>query len=226
MHHELLVRSDARAVAVTAAEMVAARARIAVADHGTFTFAVSGGTTPWAMFAELAAEDMPWEQVELFQVDERVAPPDDPDRNLVHLHRALSGAPAVVHAMPVDAPDLAAAADGYAAQLPVHFDLVHLGLGPDGHTASLVPGDAVLDVVDRLVAITGDEYQGRHRMTLTYPALERASQLLWLLTGASKRDPLERLLAGDTTVPAGRVRAASSIVLADIDAAPRGADAE
>ena len=216
MHHEFEPLPDPDAVARAGAAFVAERARDAVATSGSFHFAVSGGHTPWAMFAELAAETVPWDSVVIYQVDERVAPPDDPDRNLVHLTKALGSAPAKVRAMPVNEDDLAAAAAAaaYAASLPEHFDLVHLGLGPDGHTASLVPGDLVLSVTDRLVALT-QPYQGRVRMTLTYPALARARQILWLVTGSDKKDPLARLLAGDTTIPAGRVEAAASLVMAD-----------
>ncbi|MGB6454733.1 MAG: 6-phosphogluconolactonase [Streptosporangiaceae bacterium] len=219
MEHELDVAADGDAVASQAAAYVAGRARVAVAEHGRFTFAVSGGHTPWAMFAALASEDMPWAAVELFQVDERVAPDGDPDRNLTHLRQSIGEAPARVHPMPVTDADLDAAAAGYATVLPQQFDLVHLGLGPDGHTASLVPGDPVLQVHDRLVAVT-QPYQGHQRMTLTYPALTRADQLLWLVTGADKRDALRRLLAGDESIPAGRVLALRSLVLADRAAAP------
>lgn len=193
-------------------------AKAAVAARGRFTFAVSGGRTPWAMFAALAHENMPWADVELFQVDERVAPEGDPDRNLTHLRDSIGNAPARVHPMPVDDEDLEAAAAAYATVLPQRFDLVHLGLGPDGHTASLVPGDPVLQVTDALVAVT-QPYQGHRRMTLTYPALTRADQLLWLVTGADKRDPLTKLLAGDQSIPAGRVLATRSLVLADEAAA-------
>lgn len=218
MEHELVVHDDADAVARAAAEYVARHAARRVARDDTFTFAVSGGRTPWAMFAVLARLDVPWARTTLFQVDERVAPADDPERNLAHLLAALDGAPVRVVAMPVADPDLGAAAATYAAALPERLDLVHLGLGPDGHTASLVPGDAVLDVSDRLVAPTAREYQGRRRMTLTYPALARADQLLWLVTGSDKREPLERLLAGDRSIPAGRVDARASLVMADRDA--------
>ena len=214
MHHDLQTLADPAAVAAAGAAFVAERARAAVAASGSFRFAVSGGHTPWAMFAELAAEEVPWDRVVIYQVDERVAPPDDPDRNLAHLTEALNSAPAQVRPMPVNDSDLVAAAASYAALLPEHFDLVHLGLGPDGHTASLVPGDPVLSVTDRLVALT-QPYQGRTRMTLTYPALARARQLLWLVTGSDKKEPLARLLAGDATIPAGRVDAAASLVMAD-----------
>ena len=214
MRHELESLADADAVARAGAAFVADRARAAVAAGGSFYFAVSGGHTPWAMFAELASLTVPWDKVVIYQVDERVAPPDDPDRNLVHLTKALGSAPAQVRAMPVNSSDLAAAAARYASWLPEHFDLVHLGLGPDGHTASLVPGDPVLSVTDRLVALTRP-YQERVRMTLTYPALTRARQILFLVTGSDKKDPLARLLAGDTTIPAGRVKAAASLVMAD-----------
>jgi 6-phosphogluconolactonase len=214
VHSDLEVLADPPAVARAAAAYVADRARAAVADHGSFHFAVSGGHTPWAMSAELAAEDVPWDHVVLYQVDERVAPAGDPDRNLTHLRESLGVAPADVVAMPVEDGDLDAAAATYAARLPERLDLIHLGLGPDGHTASLVPGDPVLEVTDRLVAVT-EPYQAHRRMTLTYPALARADQLLWLITGADKRDPLRRLLAGDPTIPAGRVAAARSLVLAD-----------
>jgi 6-phosphogluconolactonase len=222
VHHELEVLAGPDQVAAAAAEYVQRRAVTAVADHGHFTFAVSGGHTPWAMFGELAGLDVPWSQVTLYQVDERAAPDGDPDRNLTHLHQALADIKASVVAMPVTAPDLDAAAGGYAAMLPERFDLVHLGLGPDGHTASLVPGDPVLEVTDRLVAVTG-VYQGHRRMTLTYPALARAGQIMWLVTGDDKREPLAKLLAGDRSIPAGRVEAEASLVLADAAAAPPAA---
>jgi 6-phosphogluconolactonase len=218
VQHELEVSPDADAVARHAAAYVAELARIAARERGRFTFAVSGGHTPWAMFRELSGEDMPWADTELFQVDERVAPEGDPDRNLTNLMASIGNAPARVHPMPVNDADLARAAAEYATVLPQRFDLVHLGLGPDGHTASLVPGDPVLEVTDALVALT-QPYQGHQRMTLTYPALARADQIMWLVTGADKRDPLAKLLAGDESIPAGRVLATRSLILADAAAA-------
>jgi 6-phosphogluconolactonase len=218
MHHELKSLPDPEAVARAGAAFVADRARDAVEARGIFTFGVSGGRTPWAMFAELASHTVPWDAVVIYQVDERVAPAGDPSRNLTNLRQALGSAQPEVIAMPVNDADLDEAAAAYADDLPDQFDLVHLGLGPDGHTASLVPGDPVLSVTDRLVAVTGP-YQGHRRMTLTYPGLARASQLLWLVTGADKKTALSALLAGDTAIPAGRVEAAASIILADEAAA-------
>lgn len=219
MQHQLEVVDDGEAVAVAAARVIAERAVAAVGAGGGFTLAVSGGRTPWATFAHLRRMDVPWERTVVFQVDERCAPLDDPDRNLAHLRDALGDVPADVRPMPVEDPDPEAACREYAASLPEFFDLVHLGLGPDGHTASLVPGDPVLDVADRLVALTGGAYQGRRRMTLTYPALARARQLLWLVEGAGKRAPLAALLDGDRRIPAGRVHADASLVVADRAAA-------
>ncbi len=217
MEHELVIVPDATSLATRAASLVAARAGAAVAERGRFTFAVSGGKTPWAMFGELAHEEVPWGAAEIFQVDERVAPDGDPDRNLTHLRQSLGAAPAKVLAMPVEDPDLDGAAAAYSELLPARFDLVHLGLGPDGHTASLVPGDPVLDVSERLVAVT-QPYQEHRRMTLTYPALARADEILWLISGEDKREALAKLLAGDTSIPAGRVHARHSTILADSSA--------
>lgn len=194
-----------------------------VADRGRFALAVSGGSTPMRMLRALTLEDVPWDRVDLLQVDERVAPDGAADRNLTALRESLP-APARVHPMPVERGDLEAAAKRYAETLasvagsPPVLDLVHLGLGDDGHTASLVPGDPVLDVRDREVAISGP-YQGRRRMTLTYPALDRARQVLWLVTGEGKAAMLARLHAGDAAIPAGRVRATRATVFADHAAA-------
>lgn len=200
---------------------MADRARAAVAERGRFTLALSGGRTPWAMVAALAGEDVPWEHVSVFQVDERVAPDGDPDRNLTQLLAVLpAGVSVNLHPMPVTG-DLESGAETYAAGLPERLDLVHLGLGADGHTASLVPDDPVLGVRDRHVALTG-LYRGHRRMTLTYPALDRARELLWLVTGGDKRDALQRLRAGDATIPAGRVRTDLQILLADAAAAGEG----
>jgi len=215
---DIEVLSDAQAVAERGAEIVASAAAAAVAERGRFTFAVSGGRTPWAMFADLAGK-LPWEKVTIFQVDERIAPDGDPDRNLTQLEQSLPpGGAADVRAMPVWSEDLEAAAAMYADALPEQLDLVHLGLGPDGHTASLVPGDPVLDVTDRDVAVTG-VYQERRRMTLTYPVLNRARQILWLVTGEDKVDALARLRAGDPSIPAGRISPAHAVVVADAAAA-------
>ena len=215
--------ADADAAAQAAAEFIAAEARAAVAARGRFVMAVSGGRTPWIMLKALAGEDVPWPAVYVAQVDERVAPAGDADRNLTHLQESLLEhaplKPEQVLAMPVESPDLEAAAGSYSELLraiagaPPVLDLVHLGLGPDGHTASLVPGDAVLEVTDRDVAITG-LYQNRRRMTLTYPMLNRARRILWLVTGGDKAEMLNRLLAGDKTIPAGRVSLDRAIVLA------------
>jgi len=215
---EVEVLPDADAVAERGAQIVASAAALAVANRGRFTLAVSGGRTPWAMFAALYGR-MPWDKVTIFQVDERIAPEDDPDRNLTQLQRSLPpGGAADVRPMPVWAEDLEAAAAMYAESLPDQLDLVHLGLGPDGHTASLVPGDEALSVQDRDVVLTGP-YQGRRRMTLTYPALNRARQILWLVTGEDKVDALRRLRAGDQSIPAGWVSTENALVLADVAAA-------
>jgi 6-phosphogluconolactonase len=229
----LIVLCDPGAVAKKAAAIIAAEARSAVSDRGRFILAVSGGHTPWVMLRALADEDVPWQSVHLVQVDERIAPAGDADRNLSHLRDSLlDHAPlprAQVHAMPVEARNLQAAAEQYAADLariagtPPVLDLVHLGLGPDGHTASLVPGDPVLDETAGDVALTGI-YQGRRRMTLTYPLLNRARRVLWVVTGAEKVAMLNRLLEGDPSIPAGRIRREQALVLADIAAAGDGAE--
>jgi 6-phosphogluconolactonase len=214
---ELEVAGDERAASRRAAELIAAAGDAAAAERGTFAFAMSGGHSPWAMLAILGdLEGMPWEQTELFQVDERVAAPGSEDRNLTHMVLGLSMAhqPAL-RPMPVTQRDLDAAAREYEAALPERLDLVHLGLGPDGHTASLVPGDPVLDVGDRRVALTATAYQDHRRMTLTYPALSSARRIVWLVTGPDKRDPLQKLLAGDESIPAGRVRNDDVVVVAD-----------
>lgn len=218
------VLRDDEAVARAAARWIAEQAHIAVAARGKFLLAVSGGKTPWVMLRHLADESVPWPQVHVFQIDERVAPAGHVDRNLTHLQASLlehTPLPAShIHAMPVEETDLNAAALAYANMLkeisgtPAVLDVVHLGLGTDGHTASLVPGDAVLQVQDRDVAITG-EYQGRLRMTLTYPLLNRARNVLWLATGAAKREMLTRLLAADPSIPAGRIQQQSACLLTD-----------
>jgi 6-phosphogluconolactonase len=222
------VLDDPDAVARRAATLVAEHARAAVAARGRFTFAVSGGHTPWVMLRALAGEQLPWDAIHIVQVDERIAPADSDQRNLKHLRESLSDAPlppANLHAMPVEAADLPAAAAAYARTLedlagaPPVLDLVHLGLGPDGHTASLVPGDTVLEVTGVPVALTGGLYQGCHRMTLTYPVLDAARAVLWLVTGAEKVDALGRLQRKDRTIPAGRVRQDNAFVVADRAAA-------
>src|SRR6201997_2118890 len=216
--------ADAQTVAEEAAKLIASDARSAVAERGRFVFAVSGGHTPWIMLRALAREDIAWDKVHLFQVDERVAPAGDPDRNLTHLRESLLEhaplPPDQIYAMPVESSDLETGAEEYAKVLekiagaPPVFDLVHLGLGPDGHTASLVPGDPVLQISDADVGVTGI-YQGRRRMTLTYPVLNRARRVLWLLTGAEKVEMLKRLVKADSSIPAGRVNQERALVFAD-----------
>ena len=225
---KIAILPDADAVAQKAATIVAAEARGAVAARGRFILAVSGGHTPWHMLGVLAKEDLPWDSMHVVQVDERVVPAQHPDRNLTHLRESLLAhaplRPEHIYAMPVESAAVSNAAERYArtlqqiAGVPPVLDLVHLGLGPDGHTASLVPGDPVLHVTDADVAVTG-VYQGRRRMTLTYPILNRARRILWLVTGQDKGAALARLRAGDVTMPAGRIQRANALVLADQAAA-------
>ena len=229
---KLDVFPDETAVAEQAARFIAAEARAAVAARGHFVIAVSGGRTPWVMLRALARENAPWKAVHLFQVDERVAPPGHADRNLTHIRESLLNHAPIpadqVHALPVEATDLATAARTYARDLqqfagsPAVLDLVHLGLGPDGHTASLVPGDPVLAVTDTEVAVTGT-YQGRVRMTLTYPVINRARHILWVVTGKEKAAMLGRLRAADPAIPAGRVAQDHAVIFADEAAAAPGA---
>ncbi|SRR5438552_7560538 len=220
--------ADADAVAKEAARLIAVESRTSVATRGRFIIAVSGGKTPWQMLRALASEDVPWKSFHVVQVDERIAPGGGPDRNLTHLRESLLEhaplPPERIYAMPVEDANPEAGAQKYARKLqeiagsPPILDLAHLGLGPDGHTASLVPNDPVLDVVDRDVALTGI-YMNRRRMTLTYPMLNRSRRILWLVTGAEKLGMLPRLRAADRSIPAGRVRQERALVLADRAAA-------
>ena len=221
---EIEVLADTEAVARKAAQVIAAEARAAVASRGRFVMAVSGGKTPWMMLRALAGETMPWTKIHVAQVDERIAPDADPDRNLTHLRESLLShaplSPDQIHAMPVEAQDLEAASDDYSRTLqaicgsPPVLDLAHLGLGPDGHTASLVPNDPVLKITDRDVAITG-LYQKRRRMTLTYPLLNRSRKVLWVVTGPEKQAMLARLRQKDSSIPAGLIRQEGAQVLCD-----------
>lgn len=252
------VLADSVSVAARAASVIADYAWDCIASRGLFTMAVSGGHTPWIMLRQLAAAHLPWRAVHIFQVDERVAPAGHTDRNLTHIFESLLSNspldPDQIYAMPVESPDLEAAAGFYEAtlrklagkpfagghaasggpacftlsatrsecvtgELPI-LDLVHLGLGPDGHTASLVPGDPVLEIDHADVALSGP-YQGRRRMTLTYPILNRARNILWVVTGADKARMVKRLVDGDRGIPAGRVSCDRALVLADAAAAGR-----
>jgi 6-phosphogluconolactonase len=222
------VFADDESVARAAARMIAAAARAAVAERGRFVMAVSGGRTPWIMLRALSDEQVPWESVHVVQVDERVAPAGHPDRNLTHLRESLLEHtpmhPDQVHAMSVESADLEDAAKQYSTTLaevagsPPILDLIHLGLGPDGHTASLVPDDPVLGVTSADVSLTGI-YQGRRRMTLTYPVINRARRILWLATGREKVGMLARLLDGDRSIPAGRISRERAVIIADRAAA-------
>jgi 6-phosphogluconolactonase len=224
------VMDTADSAAQRAAAIIAEEARLAVAARGRFILAVSGGHTPWLMLRALATANVPWPGVQIVQVDERVAPAEHPDRNLTHLRESLlNHAPLSaeqIHEMPVDSADLETAAIQYSATLrqiagsPPVLDLVHLGLGPDGHTASLVPGDPVLDIETADVAVTG-VYQGRRRMTLTYPIINRSTRILWVVTGSEKAPMLVRLLDGDPSIPAGRVRRERAQLIADEEAAAK-----
>ena len=223
------VFANADMVAREAAKVIAAEARAAVSARGQLTIAVSGGRTPWEMLRDLANENVPWANGQVFQVDERIAPAGDPDRNLTHLRESLLShaplRPEQIYPMPVEEKDLEAAAKSYADTLekiagsPPALDLVHLGLGPDGHTASLIPGDLVLKITNADVALTGI-YQKRRRMTLTYPLLNRARFVLWVATGAEKVEMLARLRNGDVSIPAGRICRDNALVLADRAAMP------
>jgi len=227
---------DAYAVAQGAAALIAEEARKAVAARGRFVMAVSGGKTPWQMLRDLSNEEVPWAAVHIVQVDERIAPPRDPDRNLVHLQETLlchaSIPPENIHAMPVEAAnpeksspwrrrapclDYTSVLNSLSGNPPI-LDLVHLGLGPDGHTASLIPGDSVCQVIDQEVAFTG-VYQNRRRMTLTYPVINRARMILWVVTGGEKAPMVPRLLAGDPSIPAGSIAQQNATLLLDAPAA-------
>ncbi len=215
---------DADAVAKGAATIIAKEARKAVAARGRFVMAVSGGKTPWQMLRDLAHEEVPWASVHIVQVDERIAPAGDPDRNLTHLRESLLShapiPPEQIHAMPVEAADPERACLDYTGVLnslcgaPPVLDLIHLGLGPDGHTASLIPGDSVCQVLDREIALTG-VYQNRRRMTLTYPVINRARAILWVVTGGEKAPMVPRLLAGDPGIPAGPIAQQNATLLLD-----------
>ena len=226
MNIEIL--SDIDTLAKRAASVIAADARAAVTARGRFIMAVSGGKTPWQMLRELANEQVPWADVHVFQIDERIAPAGDPDRNYTHLRATLLEnapiPPEQIYAMPVEKSDVEAAANEYAHTLeqiagkPPVLDLAHLGLGPDGHTASLIPNDPVLNVTDRDVAITG-VYQNRRRMTLTYPVLNRSRRILWLVSGKDKVAALAKLRKADPSIPGGRISQAQALLLGDRAAA-------
>ncbi len=220
MSLELRVLPDPEALAEVAADWLGEALEARRAERTPVSLALSGGTTPWAMVAHLR-DVVPWREVEVFQVDERVVPVTSELRNWRHLEAGLGDSGARLVAMPVDEPDLEAGAHSYAESLPERLDVVHLGLGADGHCASLVPEDPVLGVVDRAVALTTHPYQGHRRMTLTYPTVNAARQILWLVSGKDKREALTRLLEGDRSIPAGRVVAESQVVFCD--AAARGA---
>ena len=217
------VAPDPDALHERVAQLIAEHIRAAVEARGSASIGLSGGDLPPPMFRRLAAIDLPWSAVHVFQIDERVAPDGDPDRNAVAIQRELlDRTDAVGHLMPVTADDLEAAAADYARELDEQcggvLDIAQLGIGDDGHTASLVPGDPVLDVTDADIATTG-EYRGRRRMTFTYPSINRCRALVWLVTGAHKAAVVKTMLEGGD-VPAAAVAKENAVLAVTADAAP------
>ncbi len=170
------------------------------------------------MFGALLELDVPWNRVTVWQVDERVAPDGHGERNA----RQLDPLPCRVELMPVTDVDLAGAARRYAAGLPERFDVVHLGLGDDGHTASWPPGDPVVDS-DLACDVVG-EFNGFRRMTLTPPVVNAARARLMLTYGSSKAPMMHRWLAGDRSLPVARLRRTDTWAMLDPAAAGDLAD--
>ena len=228
---EVLAAATPEDVSRQAAEFVATSARRAIDARGQFNMALSGGSTPWKMLNRLTNQDLPWQQVHIFQVDERVAPDGDAARNLTHIETQFLDRIDIpagnVHAMPVSGENLHQGVQSYSSKLqslagdPPILDLVHLGMGSDGHTASLLPGDDALDIQDRDVAMTGT-YQGHQRMTLTFPIINRARQILWLVMGEDKAAMVARMLRADPAIPAGRISQDQAVLMTDIQAFASG----
>jgi len=214
------VHADADAVARAAAAIIAVEARASVVARGRFVLAVSGGRTARLMLQALAAEDVPWKATHVVQVAERLAPPRDPERTVTDLRESLlihtPLPPQHISAMPVECAAAARYAETLAevAGTPPVIDLVHLGLGTEGDTAALLPGDPVLDITDADVALTGVRH-GRQWMTLTYPLIDRARSRLWVVTGSDKTEMLARLRDRDRSIPAGRICQEHAYVVAD-----------
>jgi 6-phosphogluconolactonase/glucosamine-6-phosphate isomerase/deaminase len=215
---DIVVAPDARAAAVEAATWVAKLLRNAVSRRGMATVAFSGGSTPALMLGALADLPVPWEATTVFQVDERVAPDGDPDRNATLLDVLRPHRP-TIQLMPVTASDLGSARDGYAARLPDRLDVVHLGVGDDGHTASWPPGDPVIE--DAGMVAMSREYKGRVRMTLTVHTVNAARRRLVLATGSAKAPVIERWLLHDPAMPVNRVVRTGTVVVLDTEAAAR-----
>jgi 6-phosphogluconolactonase len=202
-------------LSAVAADFLAEALDSRLRDQPRASLALSGGSTPWAAFSRLSKADIDWSRVDVYQVDERIAPAGDAARNLTGLADALlDHVPTCARPMPVNDSDLDAAAIRYADALPESLDVVHLGLGGDGHTASLVPGDPVLRVADRRVAVT-QPYEGHRRMTLTFPALNAAGSIIWIVSAKGKASALRKLRNADPTIPAGRVAQVRAVLLTD-----------
>lgn len=214
---ELRQGTDAREAARLAAEWIAARAREAVAERGIFSLAISGGKTHWLMLAMLASdESMPWGETELFQIDERIASPGSPDRNLTHLILTLPiEKQSALRPMPVTRRNLEDAAREYDGDLPDRLDLVHLELGVNGSVAAIGPGSEALSVDDRrVIIVSSNDGQTRH-MTLTLAAINQARAVAWLVTGGDKAKALSELLAGEGDLPACQVKRENACIVAD-----------
>jgi 6-phosphogluconolactonase/glucosamine-6-phosphate isomerase/deaminase len=198
-----------------AASRIARRLRDGVRRRGTASVALSGGSTAPAMIDALLELDVPWQATTVWQVDERVAPDGEYDRNA----NQLVALPGRVRLMPVTAVDLRAAAGRYARALPDRIDVVHLGLGADGHTASWPPGDAALLASARAVELVA-AFHGRERMTLTRRTVNAARSRVVLVTGAPKRPIVERWLLDDRALPITAVRRTGTHLFLDPAAAP------
>ena len=223
----LLVAGDVDAVVAAAAARIRDEAAAAIAAGGRFRVALAGGSTPRALYPKLVGA-VDWTRTDVFFGDERAVPPDDPQSNYRMARETLlepARVPAAnVHRWRAESPDLDAAAREYELALraratPPWLDLALLGLGPDGHTASLFPGTAALSVDDRLAVAVDVPALHTRRLTLTYPALLGAASVMFLVTGAEKRAPLADILRPGSTLPAARIVHQSRQVLIFCDQA-------